>query len=90
MLRRDFLKLLGIGVSAAALEQAIPLGRVWSFPKKIAIAPSLRSLEPIWYTPGNLPLFRVGDFIRIREGVYRIDSHTHDRGMIGVTPISAL
>ena len=29
--------MLGIGVAGVALEQAIPFGRVWSFPKEIII-----------------------------------------------------
>ena len=37
--RRGFLKLFTAGVAGIALEQAIPLGRVWSFPKEIVIAP---------------------------------------------------
>jgi len=37
--RRGFLKFLSAGVAGIALERAIPLGRVWSFPKKIVIAP---------------------------------------------------
>ena len=36
--RRGFLKFFSAGVAGIALEQAIPLGRVWSFPKKIVIA----------------------------------------------------
>lgn len=35
MERRNFLKLFGGTVAGIALEQAIPLGRVWSFPKRI-------------------------------------------------------
>lgn len=38
MNRRGFLSLLGLGIAGVALEQAIPLGRVWSFPKEIVIA----------------------------------------------------
>ena len=38
MNRRNFLSLFSAGVAGIALEQAIPLGRVWSFPKKIVIA----------------------------------------------------
>lgn len=38
MNRRGFLSLLGLGGAGVALEQAIPLGRVWSFPKEIVIA----------------------------------------------------
>lgn len=36
--RRGFFKLFSLGVAGIALEQAIPLGRVWSFPKKIVLA----------------------------------------------------
>lgn len=36
--RRKFLGSLIAGVAGIAIEQAIPLGRVWSFPKKIVIA----------------------------------------------------
>jgi hypothetical protein len=35
MERRGFLKFLGAGVAGIALEQAIPFGRVWSFPSTI-------------------------------------------------------
>jgi hypothetical protein len=41
MNRRGFLRSIGLGIGGIALEQAIPLGRVWSFPKKIAIADPL-------------------------------------------------
>jgi hypothetical protein len=37
MNRRGFLTGLGAMVAGVALEQAIPLGRVWSFPKEIKI-----------------------------------------------------
>ena len=36
--RRRFLGLLGIGGASLALGEAIPLGRVWSFPKQLVIA----------------------------------------------------
>ena len=39
--RRKFLGLFSAGVAGIALEQAIPLGRVWSFPKNIVIANAL-------------------------------------------------
>jgi hypothetical protein len=38
MNRRNFLSLFSAGVVGIALEQAIPLGRVWSFPKEIVIS----------------------------------------------------
>lgn len=41
--RRRFLSLLGLGAAGLALDQAIPLGRVWSFPSKI-IAPTADQL----------------------------------------------
>ena len=37
MNRRNFLGLFSAGVAGIALKQAIPLGRVWSFPSKIVI-----------------------------------------------------
>ena len=44
MNRRHFLSLLTAGVAGIALDQAIPLGRVWSFPKKIVIPQGNRFL----------------------------------------------
>lgn len=35
--RRRFLSLFGAAVAGVALEQAVPLGRVWSFPSKIVV-----------------------------------------------------
>jgi hypothetical protein len=46
MNRRNFLSLFSAGVAGIALEQAIPLGRVWSFPKEIVIAQPLS----VWKT----------------------------------------
>jgi len=40
MNRRGFFKLFGLGVAGIALEQAIPLGRVWSFPTEIIPKPT--------------------------------------------------
>jgi hypothetical protein len=37
MNRRGFLQLLGGTVAGLAIEEAIPFGRVWSFPSKIVI-----------------------------------------------------
>ena len=37
MNRRGFLGLLGAAIAGIAVDQAIPLGRVWSFPKEIAV-----------------------------------------------------
>jgi hypothetical protein len=37
--RRGFFKLFGAAVAGIALEQAIPLGRVWSFPTNIVLPP---------------------------------------------------
>jgi hypothetical protein len=35
--RRGFLKLLGGGVAGIAIAEAVPLGRVWSFPKVLKL-----------------------------------------------------
>src|SRR5690242_18446283 len=67
--RRGFLKLFGAGVAGIALEQAIPLGRVWSFPKDLKIRGHIRGCEwfdekltiDYWHRP-----FKVGTTIRIR------------------------
>jgi len=60
MNRRNFLSLFSAGIASIALEQAIPLGRVWSFPKKLVI-PELSLTEVDW---GGK--FSVGDRITIR------------------------
>lgn len=44
--RRKFLSFLGAGVAGFALEQAIPFGRVWSFPKEIVIPNGNRFITP--------------------------------------------
>lgn len=41
MNRRGFLRSIGLGIGGIALEQAIPLGRVWSFPKKVVVPEAL-------------------------------------------------
>jgi hypothetical protein len=38
MKRRGFLQLAGAGIAGIILDQAIPLGRVWSFPTNIVLA----------------------------------------------------
>jgi hypothetical protein len=56
--RRGFLKWFSAGVAGIALEQAIPLGRVWSFPSKIVLPQNpvlLCNFLPItWYTRESL------------------------------------
>lgn len=59
MNRRRFMSLLGLGVAGIALEQAIPLGRVWSFPKEIVITNYQEALA----LTGRIP---IGSTIRIR------------------------
>jgi hypothetical protein len=44
--RRNFLALFSAGIAGIALEQAIPLGRAWSFPSKIVIPSSGDMLKP--------------------------------------------
>lgn len=63
MNRRNFLSLFGAGVAGIAFEQAIPLGRVWSFPKEIVI-PQLHVVTNPW---GDLEL---GDVITIANRSY--------------------
>jgi hypothetical protein len=35
--RRNFFRLLGAGAAGLALQQAIPFGRVWSFPSQLVL-----------------------------------------------------
>lgn len=50
--RRGFLKMFSAGAAGLALEQAIPFGRVWSFPSKIVIPTlSLGELESRYLAP---------------------------------------
>jgi hypothetical protein len=37
MNRRSFFRFLGAGAATLALSEAIPFGRVWSFPSKIVV-----------------------------------------------------
>ena len=46
MNRRNFLSLFSAGVAGIALEQAIPLGRVWSFPKEIVVPKIFTGVDP--------------------------------------------
>jgi hypothetical protein len=70
--RRGFFKFLGIGVAGIALEQAIPLGRVWSFPSKIVIPEFLsngiigRCFGFDVYDEEFAKPFKIGTTIRIR------------------------
>ena len=52
--RRKFFKLFGIGVAGIALEQAIPLGRVWSFPSEIVVPTGNLFLRTEWITMESL------------------------------------
>jgi hypothetical protein len=61
MNRRSFFRFLGAGAATLALSEAIPFGRVWSFPSKIVVP-----LQPLsWGECFEAPT-RVGQTIRIR------------------------
>lgn len=75
MNRRGFLAGLGAIVGGVALEQAIPLGRVWSFPKQI------KALNVLQRRPGlgtwkQSTAYNVGDLITGEENgltaIYRV------------------
>jgi hypothetical protein len=73
------MSLLGMGVAGLALDRAIPLGRVWSFPKKIVVANTGvlgRAFGFDWsdevnvgsLTPIRIPaLFEIGDVITFAD-----------------------
>lgn len=57
--RRGFLRLFGLGAAGVALEQAIPLGRVWSFPSKIVVPTSGNLfLRTEWITAETLRMLK--------------------------------
>jgi hypothetical protein len=63
--RRKFLSLMSASAAGIALDQAIPFGRVWSFPSKIQIAKP-RAVRPYWTFPLERGLhLAVGDEILI-------------------------
>ena len=65
MNRRLFMSLLGGAVAGLALDQSIPLGRVWSFPKEIVIAESL-SIGDVFSIAGvNAVNFQIGDIVTL-------------------------
>lgn len=66
MNRRNFLSLFSAGVAGIALEQAIPLGRVWSFPKKIVITGPLEVKVPEMFMGVDWG-FGYSDLITMRE-----------------------
>ena len=67
--RRGFLKFLSAGVAGIALEHAIPLGRVWSFPKNIVIAESGVSAGNVGshLAIGFPQRFVIGDVVRFAK-----------------------
>jgi hypothetical protein len=56
--RRNFLSLFGAGVAGLALDQAIPLGRVWSFPKEIVLPAGNVFLTTEWTSMETLRMLR--------------------------------
>ena len=58
MNRRSFLGLLGAAIAGVAVEQVIPFGRIWSFPKEIVIAPADTFLATDWISMKTLMVLR--------------------------------
>lgn len=67
--RRGFISLLGMSAAGLALDRAIPLGRVWSFPKEIVIAPprlneeDAISIARVEDHARSRAMFEVGDIV---------------------------
>jgi hypothetical protein len=85
MERRRFLGIFVAGVAGIAIEQAIPFGRVWSFPKEIVIGfdPAFGSASAIVveefeqvldvFDPAAADNLKVGDIFKIRTSPrYRV------------------
>lgn len=71
--RRKFLGLFSAGVAGIALEQAIPLGRLWSFPKKIVIAkPALSQFDYVQNYNRALRVYalEIGDIVTIKSSLH--------------------
>jgi len=76
MERRQFLSLIGTGVAGLALR-AIPLGRVWSFPKQIVIA------------KGDLDFLRTQRFRQDEiAAMFRVPAYAISSGYWRATPSS--
>lgn len=79
--RRGFLSGLGTLIGGIALDQAIPLGRVWSFPREVkclnaaSVLPALASYRVIYYDRVALDrlklMFRFADLSGERPCQYR-------------------
>jgi hypothetical protein len=66
--RRKFFRLIGAGVAGIALQQAIPLDRVWSFPKSIVVPRlSLEEIKARYLVPAMEELFYEVDAKLLRE-----------------------
>jgi len=71
--RRAFLRGIGGAIASAAIVPAIPLGRVWSFPKNIVIPKlSLEEMEQRYLAPAVEQLrndidglFQIGDIVSL-------------------------
>lgn len=96
MNRRGFLKNIALGIGGIALEQAVPLGRVWSFPKDIVIAPKMELLHVPhnrWANFGGMLM--PNDKVRLYGGTFRngviatIKSIDHEHRIITLDSIPA-
>jgi hypothetical protein len=74
MNRRSFFKCLGAGAATLALSEAIPFGRVWSFPSKIVVPENpfltftdLATLEAQYLAPAAKQMAREMDEILLRD-----------------------
>jgi len=95
--------LLGVGLGGIALEQAIPFGRVWSFPSKIVVPKpgdiisfaSVNRVNPLSANDGLVgfqsmtPRVKVGDIISIAPypQKFRITA-VGESGFSMVTPLT--
>lgn len=66
--RRGFLRGLGAVVGGLAIEQAIPLGRVWSFPTEIKVVKATLGQYAGWVNFSDLLASGVAE-----ELAYRLD-----------------
>ena len=88
--RRGFLKLFSAGIAGIALTEAIPLGRVWSFPSAIIIpeivAPELPFLTTEWISMETLRILK--NNLKIAEYFNRDWDKDYDEKFLTGSPLS--
>jgi hypothetical protein len=74
--RRSFFRFLGAGAATLALSEAIPFGRVWSFPSKIVVPKTgnrLLTCEEVSAMVARIYADKIDELMMHGSAVLRID-----------------